>query len=101
MPVFAVTVYSVFTTKEPIVKWLFQTSRYRRYILNSLQGGNGAIANLNGEDILRMSFPIPEKSTLNHSTKLLTSLDSLIESNISLCDLYSSQKKYMLRQMFI
>ena len=91
----------IYRSKEPIVKWLFQTSRYRRYILNSLQGGNGAIANLNGEDILRMSFPIPEKSTLNHSTKLLTSLDSLIESNISLCDLYSSQKKYMLRQMFI
>ncbi|MCS3202617.1 restriction endonuclease subunit S [Candidatus Bacteroides intestinigallinarum] len=84
----------IYRSKEPIVKWLFQTSRYRRYILNSLQGGNGAIANLNGEDILRMSFPIPEKSTLNHSTKLLTSLDSLIESNISLCDLYSSQRVY-------
>lgn len=91
----------IYRSKEPIVKWLFQASRYRRYILNSLQGGNGAIANLNGEDILRMSFPIPEKSTMNHCTKLLTSLDSLIESNISLCDLYSSQKKYMLRQMFI
>ena len=46
----------IYRSKEPIVKWLFQTNKYRRYIWNSLQGGNGAIANLNGEDILNMSF---------------------------------------------
>ena len=39
----------IYRSKEPIVKWLFQTNKYRRYIWNSLQGGNGAIANLNGE----------------------------------------------------
>ena len=49
----------IYRSKEPIVKWLFQTNKYRRYIWNSLQGGNGAIANLNGEDILNMSFSIP------------------------------------------
>ena len=49
----------IYRSKEPIVKWLFQTNKYRRYICNSLQGGNGAIANLNGEDILNMSFSIP------------------------------------------
>ena len=43
----------IYRSKEPITKWLFQTNRYRRYIWNSLQGGNGAIANINGEDILR------------------------------------------------
>lgn len=40
----------IYRSKEPIVKWLFQTNKYRRYIWNSLQGGNGAIANLNGEE---------------------------------------------------
>ena len=44
----------IYRSKEPIVKWLFQTNKYRRYIWNSLQGGNGAIANLNGEDILNI-----------------------------------------------
>ena len=91
----------IYRSKMPITKWLFQTNRYRRYIWNSLQGGNGAIANLNSEDILRMSFPLPDKQTVAHCTKLLSSLESLIESNVSLCSMFSQQKEYLLRQMFI
>ena len=91
----------IYRSKMPITKWLFQTNRYRRYIWNSLQGGNGAIANLNGEDILRMQFPIPDKQIAERCTKLLSSIDSLIESNISLCSKFSLQKEYLLRQMFI
>ena len=91
----------IYRSKMPITKWLFQTNRYRRYIWNSLQGGNGAIASLNGEDILRMLFPLPDKQTTDRCTKLLSSLDSLIESNVSLCLKYSQQKEYLLRQMFI
>lgn len=91
----------IYRSKELIVKWLFQTSKYRRYIGNSLQGGNGAIANLNGDDILRMSFSIPDAPTKDNSVKLLTSVDTLLESNLLLCGLYTKQKKYLLRQMFI
>ena len=91
----------IYRSKEPIVKWLFQTNKYRRYIWNSLQSGNGAIANLNGDDILRMSFSIPATPAKDNRIKLLTSVDTLLESNISLCDLYISQKLYLLRQMFI
>ena len=91
----------IYRSKMPITKWLFQTSRYRRYIWNSLQGGNGAIANLNGEDILRMSFPIPDKSRTEVCTKLFSSLDSLIENNVSLCSILYRQKEYLLHQMFI
>ena len=91
----------IYRSEEPIVKWLFQTNRYRRYIWNSLQGGNGAIANLNGEDILRMSFPIPDAPVKNNCVKLLTSVDFMIENATSLCVLYTSQKEYLLRQMFI
>ena len=75
----------IYRSEEPIVKWLFQTNRYRRYIWNSLQGGNGAIANLNGEDILRMSFPIPDAPVKNNCVKLLTSVDFMIENATSLC----------------
>ena len=46
----------IYRSKESIVKWLFQTNKYRRYIWNSLQGGNGAIANLNGEDTKHVIF---------------------------------------------
>ena len=91
----------IYRSKEPIVKWLFQTSKYRRYIGNSLQGGNGAIANLNGDDILRMSFSIPDAPAKDNGVKLLTSLDTLLESNLLLYGLYTKQKKYLLRQMFI
>ena len=91
----------IYRSKMPITKWLFQTNRYRRYIWNSLQGGNGAIANLNGEDILRMQFPIPNEQIVERCTKLLSSLDSLIESNVSICSKFSQQKEYLLRQMFI
>ena len=91
----------IYRSKEPIVKWLFQTNRYHKYIWNSLQGGNGAIANLNGEDILRISFHVPDSSTTERCTKLLSSLDSLIESNVSLCSKFSQQKEYLLQQMFI
>ena len=91
----------IYRSKMPITKWLFQTNRYHRNIWNSLQGGNGAIANLNGEDILRMSFPTPDKSTIGHCIKLLSSLDLLIKNNVSLYAMFSQQKEYLLQQMFI
>ena len=91
----------IYRSKEPIVKWLFQTNKYRRYIWNSLQGGNGAIANLNGEDILNMSFSIPNAPIKETCVKMLTSVDSALENNVSLCALYTLQKQYLLRQMFI
>lgn len=91
----------IYRSKEAVVKWLFQTNKYRRYIWNSLQGGNGAIANLNGDDILRMSFSIPATPIKENRIKLLTSVDTLLKNNLSLCSLYISQKLYLLRQMFI
>ena len=91
----------IYRSKEPIVKWLFQTNKYRRYIWNSLQGGNGAIANLNGEDILNMSFSIPNAPIKDTCVKMLTSVDSALENNMSLCALYTLQKQHLLRLMFI
>ena len=91
----------IYRSKESIVKWLFQTNKYRRYIWNSLQGGNGAIANLNGEDILNMSFSIPNATIKDTCVKMLTSVDSALENNMSLCALYTLQKQHLLRQMFI
>lgn len=91
----------IFRSKEIFVRWLFQTSQYRRSIRNSLQGGNGAIANLSGEDVLNLSFSVPEQPILNKGIKLLNSLEVLIENNISLHTSLLAQKQYLLRQMFI
>ena len=100
-PITAGAFCGIYRSKEPIVKWLFQTNKYRRYIWNSLQGGNGAIANLNGEDILNMSFSIPNTPIKDTCVKMLTSVDSALENNMSLCALYTLQKQHLLRQMFI
>ena len=100
-PITVGTFCGIYRSKEPIVKWLFQTNKYRRYIWNSLQGGNGAIANLNGEDILNMSFSIPNAPIKDTCVKMLTSVDSALENNMSLCALYTLQKQHLLRQMFI
>jgi len=51
----------IYRTSHPLAKWLMQSQRYKRLVYQSLQGGNGAIANLNGDDILNMSFPVMEK----------------------------------------
>ena len=91
----------IYRSKEPIVKWLFQTNKYRRYIWNSLQGGNGAIANLNREDILNMSFSIPNDHIKDTCVKMLTSVDSALENNMLLSALYTLQKQHLLSQMFI
>lgn len=91
----------IYRSDEPLVKWLFQTRKYRRYIWNSLQGGNGAIANLNRDDILRMSFTIPDATIKERLVNLLISIDSGLNNNTRLLGLYASQKQYLLRQMFI
>ena len=52
----------IYRTSNPLVKWLMQSQRYKRQVYQSLQGGNGAIANLNGDDILNMSFPLINSS---------------------------------------
>ena len=44
----------IYRSSQPLVKWLMQSQRYRRLVYQSLQGGNGAIANLNGDDILNI-----------------------------------------------
>ena len=85
----------------PFTRWLFQSNRYRKYIRNSLQGGNGAIANLSGEDILRMSFPLPDTSKTKRCIKLLSSIDSWIVTNVTLYSKFIQQKQYLLCRMFI
>ena len=46
----------IYRSDKKIVRWLLQTNKYKRVIHRSLQGGNGAIANLTPNDILGLSF---------------------------------------------
>jgi len=91
----------IYRTSHPFVKWLMQSQRYKRLVYQSLQGGNGAIANLNGDDILNMSFPLIEKEKFQSIVFTIDAIEKSLMVNKSLQRLYYIQKSYLLKQMFI
>lgn len=91
----------IYRTSNPLVKWLMQSQRYKRQVYQSLQGGNGAIANLNGNDILNMSFPLIEKEKSQTIIFTIEAIEKSLVANKCLHRLYCTQKSYLLKQMFI
>jgi len=91
----------VYRTSQPLVKWLMQSQRYKRLVYQSLQGGNGAIANLNGDDILNMTFRVVEQEKSVSILSTLGLIENSIAVNENLQELYSAQKVYLLRHLFI
>lgn len=78
-----------------------QSNTYKRQINHSLQGGNGAIANLNGEDILNMSFPLISIEKTSNVISILGSIEDCIRINDQLLDSFNKQRAYLLQRMFI
>ena len=91
----------IYRSSQPLVKWLMQSQRYRRLVYQSLQGGNGAIANLNGEDILNMTFYVVEDKKSVSILSALVLIENSIAVNEKLQELYSMQKEYLLQHLFI
>ena len=91
----------IYRTSYPFVKWLMQSQRYKRLVYQSLQGGNGAIANLNGDDILNMSFPLIENGKSQSIIFAIDAIEKSLMVNKSLQRLYYTQKSYLLKQMLI
>ena len=91
----------IYRTSYPFVKWLMQSQRYKRLVYQSLQGGNGAIANLNGDDILNMSFPLIDNGKSQSIIFAIDAIEKSLMVNKSLQRLYYTQKSYLLKQMFI
>ena len=91
----------VYRTSQPLVKWLMQSQRYKRLVYQSLQGGNGAIANLNGDDILNMTFRVVEHEKSISILSTLGLIENSIAVNEKLHELYSIQKEYLLQHLFI
>ncbi len=91
----------IYRTSNHIVKWLMQSQRYKKQVYQSLQGGNGAIANLNGDDILNMSFPLIEKEKSQSIIFTIEAIEKSLAVNKCLHRLYCTQKSYLLKQMFI
>ena len=91
----------IYRSSQPLVKWLMQSQRYRRLVYQSLQGGNGAIANLNGDDILNMTFYVVEDKKSVSILSTIVLIENFISVNEKLQELYSIQKKYLLQHLFI
>ena len=91
----------IYRTSQPLVKWLMQSQIYKRLVYQSLQGGNGAIANLNGDDILNMTFRVVEHEKSISILSALNLVENSITVNENLQELYSRQKIYLLQHLFI
>lgn len=100
-PITVGTFCGIFRSSLVYTRWLMQTKRYRRYVYQSLQGGNGAIANLNGIDILNMKFFVPKEVNSCGIIPLLESIETKIQIGQRMLDLYEMQKQYLLRNMFV
>lgn len=93
------TFCGIYRSNKKIVRWLLQTNKYKHAIHKSLQGGNGAIANLTPNDILSVSFVIPKQETL--IVELLQEFDEKLDIEMSLLHNIQKEKQYILFQMFI
>ena len=91
----------IYRTSHPFTKWIMQSNLYKKMVYQSLQGGNGAIANLNGDDILNMKFPLANLEISSTITHILDTIENILGINERLYELYSIQKKHLLRHMFI
>ena len=84
----------IYRSDKKIVRWLLQTNKYKRVIHRSLQGGNGAIANLTPNDILGLSFIIPKQEP--SIVELLQGFDEKLDIEISLLHSLQKEKQYLL-----
>ena len=92
----------IYRGDHPLAKWIFMSASYNKAVSSAIQGGNGAIANLHGEDILGMSFKIPTNASIvSHLQKILSRLDNKIEDSERMESLFLQQKYFLLNQMFI
>ena len=89
----------IYRSDRKIVRWLLQTNKYKHAVQKSLQGGNGAIANLSPNDILGLPFVIPKRETL--IVELLQEFDEKLDIEMSLLHNLQKEKQYLLSQMFI
>lgn len=91
----------IYRSKYRITRWALMTSAYKRAIYNLMQGGNGAIANLKGEDILNLPIYLPKSEMCDKLDTALSSLYSKTENEKTLLRYLQKQRQYLLQQMFI
>ena len=92
----------IYRSSSPLIRWLFWTKEYSRKVQGIIQGGNGAIANLHGEDILGISFNVPDDSVyLMTLCKSLSGIQKKQNLESEFLNSLLNQKQHILTQLFI
>lgn len=90
----------IYRSNSPITKYLVQTSSYKEKISLIKQGGNGALANLYGKDILGLTFSIPSLPEQQKIAEFLTEMDNLIAAQGEKVEALKEKKKGLMQQLF-
>ncbi len=80
---------------------LMSSSWYKRFIDIYVSGGNGAIGNLNKNDLDNQDILIPSVPEQQKIGNYFRNFDSLITLHQQKCDELQSIKKFMLQNMFV
>lgn len=90
----------VLRSKNPICKYLIQTSFYRNYISKIKQGGNGALANLYGKDLLHIKCSIPSLPEQEKIADFLSTYDRMIDVQSQRVEVMKTRKEGLLQKIF-
>ncbi len=90
----------IYRSTSPITKYLVQTAKYKNSINLLKQGGNGALANLYGKDILGLAFEFPSFAEQQKIASCLTEMDNLIASQGQKVEALKEKKKGLMQQLF-
>ena len=91
----------ILRSNHPICKYLIQTTQYKNEVYKLKQGGNGALANLYGKDILGLRFLVPSLEEQRRIAEFLGWGDREIELEAQRLETMKTIKKGLLQQMFI
>lgn len=90
----------IYRSTAPITKYLVQTPAYKKSVELIKQGGNGALANLYGRDILGLKFYFPNLEEQNEIVECLEAEDRLISAQEQKVESLKAHKKGLMQQLF-
>ena len=90
----------IYRSTAPITKYLVQTPAYKKSVELIKQGGNGALANLYGRDILGLKFYFPTLEEQNEIVECLEAEDRMIAAQEQKVESLKAHKKGLMQQLF-
>lgn len=90
----------IYRSTAPITKYLVQTPAYKKSIDLIKQGGNGALANLYGRDILGLRFYFPSLEEQKRIVECLEAEDLMIAAQEQKVESLTEKKKGLMQEVF-